>query len=127
MGNSQTAPSVIDVHETQTTEQKVTRVKIGIACLGFVPCVHFIYIEGIEGWVAYEAPMIVRCFLKNRKRFYFDSKFMPQLEIERPDEKHFEWYEKLNPIDPDEVVQLHKRALIDGSLVSESSHELLRK
>ena len=116
MGNSQTAPTVIEDIET---EQELMRVKIGISCMGFVPCVHFINIEGIDGWVAYEAPMIVRCFLKNRKRFYLDSKFMPQLEIERPDDKHFEWYEKLHPIDPDEVIILHKRALITGSLISE--------
>jgi hypothetical protein len=118
MGNSQTAAPV--VVEENPEPKNLIRVKIGIACLGFVPCVHFIYIEGIEGWVAYEAPMIVRCFFKNRERFYFDSKFMPQLEIERPNEKHFEWYEKLEPIDPDEVVKLHKRALATGSLVSES-------
>ena len=126
MGNSQTAaPSVIGKNET---ERKLTRVKIGIACLGFVPCVHFVNIEGIDGWVAYEAPMIVRCFLKNRERFYFDSKFMPQLEIERPDDKHFEWYEKLQPFDPDQVIEAHKRALVTGLTVSDCLHdELLRK
>lgn len=118
MGNSQTIGEKVE--EDDIEPKNLVRVKIGIACLGFVPCVHFIYVEGIEGWVAYEAPMIARCFLKNRERFYFDSKFMPQLEIERPDEKHFEWYDKLQPIDPDEVMKLHKRALAAGSLVCES-------
>ncbi len=118
MGNSQL--QTFQKHDQPVSERKPVCVKIGIACLGFVPCVHFVCIEGIDGWVAYEAPMVMKCFFKNSKHFVLDSKFMPELEIERPDITHFEWYENLSAIDPNDVIEMHKRALLTGSLIGVS-------
>lgn len=122
MGNSQTFPHTTQEIKDQlyVTDPKKIRVRIGFMCFDFVPCSHFVEIEGIDGWVAYEAPMIMKCFLKNGKHFAIDSKFMPELGIERPDITHFEWYKNLTPIDPNEVIEMHKRALVTGSLVSVS-------
>lgn len=103
-------------------EQRKLRVRIGLLCFDFVPCSHFVEIEGIEGWVAYTSPMIVSCFVKNPERFYIDSKFMPELEIERPGVEHFDIYNTPNrhAIDPERVLDIHKKGLqLTGSLISE--------
>lgn len=99
----------------QEQEQQTTwprQVRIGILCMDFVPCKHFVHIEGIPGWALYDSVTIVKRFIKNPEHFQIESKFMPEVGIARPDASHFESYnsDSILPEDPKKVLQLHTRA-----------------
>jgi hypothetical protein len=78
-------------------------------CFDFVPCKHYVQVEGIPGWALYDSVTITKRFIKNPEHFSIDSKFMPELEIARPDATHFELYKLETPEDPDKVMQMHAR------------------
>jgi hypothetical protein len=80
-------------------------------CFDFVPCKHFVQIEGIPGWAVYDARQIAQRFVRNPDAFELDSKFMPELNVQRPDAKHFEPYvrDKLPHINPKDVLEIHKK------------------
>jgi hypothetical protein len=86
------------------------RVQIGIMCFDFVPCKHFVHVEGIPGWAVYDSITIAKCFINNPEHFTIDSKYMPELGIARPDSNHFEMYKFAAPEDPDKVLQMHASA-----------------
>jgi hypothetical protein len=90
---------------TQPIKQRTVR--IGIMCFDFVPCKHFVHVEGIPGWALYDSVTITKRFIKNPEHFTIDSKFMPELEIARPDASHFELYNQETPEDPDKVLRMH--------------------
>lgn len=103
-----------------TNEQKQTwpvRVRFGILCMDFVPCKHFVHVEGIPGWVVYDSATITKRFIKNPEYFTIESRFMPEVGIARPDASHFELYNSdcILPEDPDKVMQMHVRAKRFGS------------
>ncbi len=93
------------------TPPKRLKVKIGIMCFDFVPCKHFVQIEGLPGWAVYDARQIAQRFVRNPDAFELDSKFMPELNVQRPDANHFEPYihDKLPSINPEDVLEIHKK------------------
>lgn len=80
-------------------------------CFDFVPCKHFVQVEGIPGWAVYDARQIAQRFVQNPEAFEIDSKFMPELEIERPGPKHFEPYihDRMESIEPQTVLEIHTK------------------
>jgi hypothetical protein len=102
---------VVQKEEKAVTTRPRLKVKIGIMCFDFVPCKHFVQIEGIPGWAVYDARQIAQRFVRNPEAFEIDSKYMPELNVQRPDANHFEPYvhDKLSPIDPDVVIEMHKK------------------
>ncbi len=112
MGNRVSQMSEPKTEQTVVQHKWPVRVRIGILCMDFSPCKHFVHVEGVPGWAVYDASEIVKRFIKNPAHFSIDSKFLPELEITRPDATHFEFYnsEFIQPEDPDKVIQMHIRA-----------------
>lgn len=79
-------------------------------CFDFVPCKHFVHMEGFPGWAVYDARQIAQRFVRN-DAFELDSKFIPELDMQRPDAKHFEPYihDTMPVIDPELVLEIHKK------------------
>ena len=108
MGNRDSIPSEVK----ETTYNWPLRVRIGILCMDFTPCKHFVHVEGIPGWAVYDSKTIVKRFIKNPEYFTIDSKFMPEVGIARPDASHFEMYnsDAILPEEHVKVIQMHTRA-----------------
>ncbi len=99
-------------HQPPPTQPTLKRtVRIGVMCFDFVPCKHFVHVEGIPGWALYDSVTITKRFIKNPEHFAIDSKLMPELEIARPDASHFELYNQETPEDPDKVLRMHTDAV----------------
>ncbi len=111
MGN-RVSPQPHTSEPTLSKHKWPVRVRIGILCMDFTQCKHFVHVEGVSGWAVYDANQIVKRFLKNPEHFSIDSKFMPELEITRPDATHFEFYnsESIQAEDPDKVMEMHIKA-----------------
>lgn len=119
-----TQTETITITQTTTTPfvrelTKRRKVKIGVMCFGFVPCKHFVHIEGFPGWAVYDARQIAQRFVQNPEAFELDSKFMPELDMQRPDANHFEPYihDNMQSIDPEVVLEIHsKKKIYEGEM-----------
>ena len=103
-------PTMGSHSESRTTTPK-RKVKVGVMCFDFIPCKHFVQLEGFPGWAVYDAKQIAQRFVRNPDAFEFDSKFIPELDIQRPDAKHFEPYihDKMEEIKPELVLEIHSK------------------